>query len=75
MSEDLQERFGRPTKRRVIYDCGAETVSVFPSEINIDAIPEYGDRARTWVVAFHEISKRETDFIPYDPNCVRKSEP
>ena len=70
MTEDLQD-FGRPTKRRIVYDCGAEMISVFPSDIDTDVFTCDTDYAHTWVSSFQNVTERTVDFIPFKPNCLK----
>ena len=71
-NEDLQD-FGRPTKRRIVYNCGAEMILVFPSDIKTDVFMCDIDHAHTWVASFQDITERTDDFIPFKPNFLRYS--
>ena len=62
MTEDLQE-FGRPDKRRVVFDSGSRSISVFPSDINADVFLRDTARAHTWVSSFQDVTERPVDFI------------
>ena len=75
MNEDLQE-FGRPAKRRIVFDSGSKNISVFPSDINADVFLCDTARAHTWVSSFQNVAERPIDFISYKPtylNYVPKS--
>jgi hypothetical protein len=56
-----------------VYDCGAETISVFPSDIKTDVFMCDIDHARTWVALFQGITERTDDFIPFKPIFLRYS--
>ena len=62
MTEDLQE-FGRPDKRRAVFDSGSKKISVFPSDINADVFLHDAARAHTWVSSFQDATERPVDFI------------
>ena len=64
MNEDLQE-FGRPTRRRIVFDSGSKNILVFPSDINADVFLCDTARAHTWVSSFQNVAERPIDFISY----------
>ena len=70
MNEDLQD-FGRPNKRRIVYDCGSKTTSVFPSNVDTNVFACDTAHAHTWVSSFQNVTERPVDFISFKQNYLK----